>query len=257
MSLISWLRVAEMSELSDQQRLEAHEKTLTSKPKFQELVIELQEEMIEMASRNRLDEAGGFLELGTGVMPMKRLDSRIESSDVVAGPNIDRIIDAQNMDISDNSLSTIFAQNVFHHLDDPAKFLNEVARVLRPGGVLILLEPYHNRLSRLLYPRLFRSETFDMAGSWKEDKVSAMVGANQALSHIVFVRDQEKYRSSFPGLEIVETNFCGGGVRYLLSGGLNFKQLAPSITFPHIKRLENFDRKGALAIHWLVALRAQ
>jgi ubiquinone/menaquinone biosynthesis C-methylase UbiE len=43
--------------------------------------------------------------------------------------------------ISDNSIDAITAHSVYYILDDPAAFLQEAMRVLRPGGRLILLDP--------------------------------------------------------------------------------------------------------------------
>jgi hypothetical protein len=55
-----------------------------------------------------------------------------------------------------------------------------------------------------------------------------MEGANQALSYIVFERDRERFERLFPDLEIVEQSWIANYPRYLLSGGLNFRQLLPT-----------------------------
>ncbi len=49
-----------------------------------------------------------------------------------------RIEDAGNLSFPGQSFDTIFSINVFHHLEDPLAVLNEIIRLLRPAGKLIL-----------------------------------------------------------------------------------------------------------------------
>lgn len=44
----------------------------------------------------------------------------------------------EKIPFKDNSLDTVITIRTFHHLDDPSKAINEIARVLKPGGFLIL-----------------------------------------------------------------------------------------------------------------------
>ena len=49
-----------------------------------------------------------------------------------------RIEDAENLSFSGQSFDIIFSINVFHHLKNPLEVLNEMIRLLRPAGKLIL-----------------------------------------------------------------------------------------------------------------------
>jgi predicted SAM-dependent methyltransferase len=50
--------------------------------------------------------------------------------------------DAQNLSaLSDNSVDFVIANHLFEHLDNPIRGLEEMTRVLRPGGVLYLALP--------------------------------------------------------------------------------------------------------------------
>jgi hypothetical protein len=89
----------------------------------------------------------------------------------------------------------------------------------------------------MLYPRLFKTEDFDIEGSWNGANEHAMIGANQALSFIVFNRDQEYFSSTFPNLRIVQNLPVPFGFRYILTGGLNFRRLAPGFIFKIIRNL--------------------
>ena len=46
--------------------------------------------------------------------------------------------DAENLPFDDESFDTVICANSFHHYPNPQKFFNEVARVLQPGGKLVL-----------------------------------------------------------------------------------------------------------------------
>lgn len=52
-----------------------------------------------------------------------------------------RVGDIQEIPFVDNSFDIAFAIYVLEHLADPARFVNEVRRVLRPGGHFLALTP--------------------------------------------------------------------------------------------------------------------
>jgi SAM-dependent methyltransferase len=186
---------------------------------------------------------------------MSKLDSRIESTDIVPAEHLNGVLDATNLDIEDSTVSGFFLQNTFHHIPDPKAFFEETSRVLIPGGRIVILDPYFNRLSKLLYPRLFKTEDFDMKGAWDGANQHAMIGANQALSYIVFIRDQQYFNTMFPELRIVQKLPVSFGLRYILTGGLNFHKLAPSFIFKIIRKLERFPWLFHLfAIHWIIVV---
>ena len=49
-----------------------------------------------------------------------------------------RIENAQNLSFPGQSLDTIFSVNVFHHLEKPFAVLDEIVRLLRPAGKIVL-----------------------------------------------------------------------------------------------------------------------
>jgi len=120
----------------------------------------------------------------------------------------------------------------------------------------VLIEPYYGPLASVVFKRLFASEDFDKAmPGWRTDATDPMHGANQALSYIVFERDRARFQREFPRLQIVETFPLEN---YLLSGGLNFRQLVPSFTEPALRALEAALAPGAAgagAVHHVIVLR--
>ena len=65
-----------------------------------------------------------------------------------------------------------------------------------------------------------------------------MEKANQALSYIYFIRDREKFYKEFPKLEIVHTSVFNNYLRFLFSGGLNFRKLLPDFLISFVKIFE-------------------
>jgi hypothetical protein len=105
---------------------------------------------------------------------------------------------------------------------------------------------------------MFHTEGYDKAYPfWDVPTVGPMNGANQALSYIVFERDRAEFERCFPDLSIVHHEICGNYLGYLLSGGLNFRQLLPNWGTPLLPMMQAllspFDRW--LALHHIVVIR--
>ncbi|HPW18791.1 MAG TPA: class I SAM-dependent methyltransferase [Candidatus Aminicenantes bacterium] len=49
-----------------------------------------------------------------------------------------RVGDAESLDFPDDSFDAVFSVNLLHHLSDPRRALDEMARVLAPGGKLVV-----------------------------------------------------------------------------------------------------------------------
>jgi SAM-dependent methyltransferase len=244
--------------LDGSDRLLAHRRILERKRMIREVMSEFHQKLMQLDIRFFGATRGERIELGAGVFPMRVSFPDVLATDIVSGPGIDRVVDAEDTRLADCSVRTIIGQNCFHHFPDPEKFFSECERVIVPGGGVILIEPYHSLAATLLYPRLFASEGFDkeMIG-WRVPQTGPMSGANQALSYIVFVRDRTKFLRRFPTLEIVHERPLDNYLRYLISGGLNFRQLLPDVAIPLLKGAEFVLRPlvNLLAIHHIIVLR--
>lgn len=208
-------------------RLELHRKMLEKKRMLRDVFNEFHR-LFRKLDRQFFSGSGIEVELGAGVSPMRDSYPEVLATDVVEAPHLDRIINAEAMDLADKSVRAIYGQNCFHHFPHPDQFLHELDRVLVPGGGAILLEPYYGPFATFLFKRLFRTEGFDKTyPSWETPVAGPMNGANQALSYIVFIRDQKEFERKHPSLRIVHQELVGNYLKYLLSGGLNFRQLVP------------------------------
>jgi SAM-dependent methyltransferase len=101
---------------------------------------------------NRLSPSMVILDLGAGAGIIRQmnfrglaarvcgidLDSRVEKN-----PYLDegRIADAGDIPYSNETFDLVFCDNVFEHLDQPQVVFNEIARILKPGGVFMFKTP--------------------------------------------------------------------------------------------------------------------
>lgn len=207
-------------------------------------------DMTDLSDR-LLTKDGMELELGTGAGFFRSLRPGVVTSDIRVGPNIDMALDAQAMDLPDASVRCVYAINVFHHLPDPERFFSELERVLLPGGGCVLIEPHAGFGSAMLHRHLHTDERFDPdTPNWQTaDIAGPLSGANQALAHIVFKRDRDRFQRTYgEKLEIVHEGYSTNSLRYLFSGGLNFRQLLPPALEPVLRGLEWLGKP--LARHW-------
>ena len=214
-------------DVDGQNRLALHSKMLERKRMLREVFTAFHHLFCKL-DRLFLTAKGFKIELGAGIAPMRDSYSEVLATDVVYGSHLDRVLNAEDMELDDCSVRVLFGQNCFHHFPHPDQFFNELDRVLVPGGGAILLEPYYGPFATFLFKRLFWTEGFDKAyPSWETPVIGPMNGANQALSYIVFVRDRVEFERKHPTLKIVHQELDGNYLKYLLSGGLNFRQLCP------------------------------
>jgi hypothetical protein len=120
-----------------------------------------------------------------------------------------------------------------------------------------LIEPYHGPVASLLFKHLFSNEGFDKAAPAIGEHGGPMSDANQALSYIVFNRERAEFEARFPQLELVANEPIDNYVRYLVSGGVNFRQLLPDAAIPALRLVEKGLRplRKALALHHVLVIR--
>ena len=92
-----------------------------------------------VASADSMNGAMGWV---TGVEPNLQLralaESRAESVGVANFSFVDGVAGA--LPFEDSSVDLVWCERVLQHLDDPQAAINDIARVLRPGGCAVLLD---------------------------------------------------------------------------------------------------------------------
>lgn len=244
-------------DVDGENRLELHRKMLEKKRMLREVFTEFHH-IFRKLDRQFFSGKGIEVELGSGVAPMRDSYPEVLATDIVEAHHLDKVLNAEAMDFASNSVRAIYGQNCFHHFPHPDEFFRELDRVLIPGGGAILLEPYYGPFAAFLYKRLFRTEGFDKtAASWETPVAGPMIGANQALSYVVFVRDRTEFERKHPSLKIVHVQKVGNYLKYLISGGLNFRQLLPDwmTGVVSIAEILLWPLNRWLALHYVIVIR--
>lgn len=73
----------------------------------------------------------------------------LETCDFCAGPGVDFVADVSNLPMADNTYDIVLSTQVLEHVMDPQKVIEEMTRVLKPGGWLFLTTPQSSPLHNL------------------------------------------------------------------------------------------------------------
>jgi SAM-dependent methyltransferase len=198
---------------------------------------------------------GAVLELGSGAGFLGDLVPGLITSEVFPLDGVDRVVDAAALPFDDGELKAVVMTNVFHHLPDVRRFLDEATRCVRPGGRVVMLEPWNTPWARLIYTRLHHEPFAPAAPGWGFDGCGPLSDANGALPWIVFRRDGARFRAEYPQWQVRKIRETMP-FRYLVSGGVSMRSLMPGWTFPLWRALEAClaPCRGLLGMFALVVL---
>ena len=179
---------------------------------------------------------GATLELGSGIGQLREFVPGLVTSDVEPTPWADLVVDAAQLPYRDGELANIVMLDVYHHLPQPAAFLDEASRTLGPGGRVVMLEPHVSPLSGLAYR--FHHERLELdgdgfAGSDSPDPMDA----NLAQTTLAFFKQRKEYGRRWPELPVVEEELLSFLV-YPLSGGFTRRPLLPAALYRPLNAVE-------------------
>lgn len=186
--------------------------------------------------KNAKIPSGKIVEIGSGAGFIKEIIPKTITTDVIPGPDIDKVLVGDKLPFNNHNISAFFLLDVLHHIKDPEKFLNEMSRCLKKNGKIIMIEPYNSPWGRFIYQN-FHHENFDPGSCWKIKGKGRLSDANVAIPWIIFIRDRVIFQKKFPKL-IVKRVSPHTPLRYLLSGGLSKPQILPGTMYPVIKFTE-------------------
>lgn len=174
---------------------------------------------------------GRVLDIGGGTAHVKEARSDVFSVDILPFPGIDAVCDAHCLAFSDRQFSGVVMIDVLHHLERPIAFLKEAARVLRPNGVLAMIEP---GMSPVAYPfyRYLHQEPVDMGidplSSVPTKRPRDPFDANQAIPTLLFnAANRPRLSEVVPELTIRYVDWLSL-FAFPLSGGFKPWSLIPS-----------------------------
>jgi SAM-dependent methyltransferase len=212
-------------QVDDRNTTELRKQIISSKP----FLKEIYDEWYEMLARELPPGEGKVLELGSGGGYCAQFIPGLITSEVFQCSGVQVVVDAQRMPFADRSMRAIIMTNVMHHMPDVNRFFAQASRCLRPGGKILMIEPWITHWSSFIY-RYFHHEPFrPEAVDWTYSSTGPLSGANIAVPWIVFARDRNKFESDFPEFSV--ERICPFlPFRYLISGGVGMRSLMPGFT---------------------------
>jgi SAM-dependent methyltransferase len=199
---------------------------------------------------------GSVLELGSGAGFFEQFLPNVITSEVFPCPGVQLVVDARNLPFASGELRGIVMTDVLHHIPNAAAFFHEATRCLRPGGVVVMVEPWLSSWSRLIYTHLHHEPFKPEVQQWDFPAKGPLSDANGALPWILFERDRKHFEEEFPGLSIEEIRPMMP-FRYLVSGGVSMRTLMPGFTTPLWRSIERAcePQMKRMAMFSLIALR--
>jgi SAM-dependent methyltransferase len=190
---------------------------------------------------------GVTLELGGGVGNLKDKVRSLITSDIQFAPWLDLVADAQRLPFAASVLSNIVMFDVLHHLEFPPLLFLEAARVLRPGGRIVMVDPAITLGSSLFY-RVLHHEPVDMGADplaeGRPDPNRDPYDSNQAIPTLLATRARDEFHARFPDLRIVEAQWFAF-LAYPFSGGFKTWSL---ISAPVARTVLSIERKFERAL---------
>jgi SAM-dependent methyltransferase len=146
--------------------------------------------------------------------------------------------------------------HVFHHIPDADVFFTEAERVLKPGGVISMIEIAHTPFARLFFRNFHHEPYNDSRREWSFAQNDSMMESNQALSWIVFERDHAHFARKHPGLKL-EVAQLMPWFTYFASGGVTARYLIPRFLNPLFIGFEYLLMPFAplVSLYWQIRLR--
>ena len=251
-----------ISEMKSQERLTVHRSVLLKKPAFRRVALDIHSATLaEIEDRSSNLHQLPIIEIGAGIIPLSESSNNVVSTDIEISSGLGCVASATSLPFASNRIRALVGQNVFHHVPDSDGLIAEASRVLAPGGILILIEPYHGFFASLIYPALFSSEGFDKRKGVGEliRNSDGDVIPNQAISFSYFGIDSRHKTLCDPKMQIVFTAPLRSGIRYLSSGALNFRKVLPDSFLAIFRQFEEMPLIGRFfdyfAIHWMIVIQ--
>lgn len=174
-----------------------------------------------------IDGKETVIEIGSGAGIGEEFihNKNLKLTDVQKYDWIDLEVDALNPPFEDGTIDAIIASNMIHHLARPVVFFQQMARILKPSGLLVIHEVNNSVLMRFLL-WLMRHEGW----SYDEDVFDIKTvsndpddpwSANCAVPQILF-KNPAKFESHFKEFKVLRNELCEGFI-FPLSGGVTAK----------------------------------
>jgi len=193
---------------------------------------------------------GKVVEIGSGIGNLKETIPHALRTDLFANPWLDQVENAYALSFAAGEVADLILFDVFHHLRYPGRAMQELGRVVKPGGRLLLFEPRISLVGWGVYG-LCHSEPvawgqrigWEAPPGWDAGQVDYYAAQGNATRLFL---SREMGRCWKPAWSWVE-GAQWSALTYVLSGGYSRPQLYPTWSFPALRRVERLlDRWPAL-----------
>ncbi|MDH5747904.1 MAG: class I SAM-dependent methyltransferase [Rhodospirillales bacterium] len=199
---------------------------------------------------------------GTGLAYDYYPDVELVQTDAEWNPWLDAVASADALPFPDASFDKITCFLVLHHLPYPKKALAEFSRVLKPGGMAVILESCNSTLLRFLLSlrvHEYVDAAVDPFGDETCQRGEDNWDGNNAIGRLLF-DDAKRFARECPEFTIVHRRYSEC-LSFINSGGVNHK--SPYIPLPGfaMRMLIRLDKllcalaPGLFALSYEVVLR--
>ena len=154
-------------------------------------------------------------------------------------------IDAQATGFENEEFDFVISSNMIHHLPFPVKFFNEMHRILKKGGKLIIFDAHCSVLLQLVLI-LMKHEGFDFTKNvWSLNEPSTDIedpwSGNSAIPYLIF-NEKSKFKQKLGekfNLKYLKLCEC---LLFLNSGGVTSKTFYIPLNFFFLNILKYLDK---------------
>ncbi len=168
-------------------------------------------------------------------------------------------VDALNTGFENSSFDFVVSSNMVHHVPYPVRFFEEMSRILKPGGVLLIQEINASFFMRILL-RLMRHEGYSFeVDVFNRDLVCTdpndLWSANCAIPNLLF-DDESRFHSNVSQFRIEHKSFSEF-FTFINSGGVIAKTAFVPLPVWGLKIIEKIDGILANTLPSVFALQRQ
>ena len=190
------------------------------------------------------DDIGIEVGCGTGISKEFIINKNYKISDFTTHEYLDyKTVDALETKFPDNSFDFIISSNMIHHVPYPIRFFEEMSRILKPGGKLIIQEINCGFIMKLLL-KIMRHEGFDFTIDVFNSNLICtdpddLWSANCAIPNLLF--DYQKiFHENLPYFKIIKSSHSEF-FNFINSGGVISKTFYIPLPQPFLILLKMID----------------